>query len=300
MLKIYARAVLILLTGIIGMSLAAQGIGGVLNENMIAYMAQTGTITDLYLMDVERANSVNLTRTPVIYESHPTWSPDGRFLLFDRMDTIGQQACVIAPFESWIPRCFELPDRYVEHAGWDENPAVALIFRRDVFLYAAANALTGEILEGYDTSNEWLSYSKDRRYRISFVTVDFVQQIQVQDRVEDRSWRVFASEYFTTRPVISPDGMQIAFSAIAGTDTDIELYVIDTAEGSTPRQITFNDQRLDESPTWSPDGAWIAFLSDRDPGVRRETHLYMIRADGSDVRRLTYAPMNHFEPAWMP
>ena len=49
-------------------------------------------------------------------------------------------------------------------------------------------------------------------------------------------------------------------------------------------------------PSWSPDGNWIAFLSDRDGNVE----LYKMRADGSEVTRLTDNPAWDGMPSWGP
>jgi Tol biopolymer transport system component len=49
------------------------------------------------------------------------------------------------------------------------------------------------------------------------------------------------------------------------------------------------------SPVWSPDGSAIAFASNRSQG--RE--IYIMAADGTDVRRLTYNPDNDLNPVWV-
>ncbi len=36
-------------------------------------------------------------------------------------------------------------------------------------------------------------------------------------------------------------------------------------------------------PSWSPDGLWVAFQSDRDG----DHEIYVVRTDGSGLRRLT-------------
>jgi TolB protein len=54
-----------------------------------------------------------------------------------------------------------------------------------------------------------------------------------------------------------------------------------------------------EDPVWSPDGEWIVFNSNRD-GIWQ---LYVMRPDGSDLRRLTYmsgSGMGVGKPSWSP
>lgn len=62
-------------------------------------------------------------------------------------------------------------------------------------------------------------------------------------------------------------------------------------------------------PSWSPDGKWIAFTSDRDTRRARwdggweliqSTALYIVRADGSSLRRLTELGGYAGSPRWSP
>ena len=57
------------------------------------------------------------------------------------------------------------------------------------------------------------------------------------------------------RPVISPDGKQIAFAAVG------DIYVMPV--GGKPVNIT-KDQALDTDPAWSPDGSQLVYSSDKD------------------------------------
>ncbi len=53
-------------------------------------------------------------------------------------------------------------------------------------------------------------------------------------------------------------------------------------DGKNQRRLTRNPAS-DAFPAWSPDGKRIAFLSDRSG----PTEVYVMRADGTHVRRLT-------------
>ena len=61
-------------------------------------------------------------------------------------------------------------------------------------------------------------------------------------------------------PSFSPDGTRIVFEGHDG--SDYEIYVADLATGAT-EQLTDNPGD-DSWAVWSPDGASIAFSSERD------------------------------------
>ena len=67
------------------------------------------------------------------------------------------------------------------------------------------------------------------------------------------------------------------------------------ADGSGQTRLTNNaDDDLD--PSWSPDGAKIAFRSDRDGNFE----IYVMNADGSGQTNLTNNAAEDYEPAWSP
>jgi len=96
-------------------------------------------------------------------------------------------------------------------------------------------------------------------------------------------------------PQLSPDGSRIAFvQTVVDGEADTyrsHLWVAPVDGGAStelgagdPRQFTAGEHR-DSMPRWSPDGRWIAFLSDRgtgkpEPGARRPKQLFVIPADG--------------------
>ena len=106
-------------------------------------------------------------------------------------------------------------------------------------------------------------------------------------------------------PVWSPDGKQIAFSS--NRDGNVELYVME-ADGSDQRRLTY-DAATDAEPDWSPNGREIAFGSNRSGralGAPLDYDVFVIDADGSNLRQLTASPgiAGDFaiddQPAWSP
>lgn len=94
-------------------------------------------------------------------------------------------------------------------------------------------------------------------------------------------------------PAFSPDGRTIAFET--NRDGNFEIYLVD-GNGRDPRRLTTNPAE-DRAPAWSPDGQRLVFLSDRDHA--KQLDLYSMRADGSDVVRLT-SDRTMWSPAFSP
>jgi TolB protein len=61
-----------------------------------------------------------------------------------------------------------------------------------------------------------------------------------------------------------------------------------------------NDPAVDFGPRWSPDGTKVAFVSDRDgsPLIDGTLEIYVMNADGTGVKRLTYD--SAADAAWSP
>ncbi|MDE3090862.1 MAG: PD40 domain-containing protein, partial [Chloroflexota bacterium] len=101
-------------------------------------------------------------------------------------------------------------------------------------------------------------------------------------------------------PQISSDGKTIAF---VQTRLDLEenkyrshLWLV-RADGTAPaRQFTFGEGK-DRAPRWSPDGKWIAFISNREEDKDR---LYLIALAGGEARRLTDGDSKPSAAVWSP
>jgi TolB protein len=113
---------------------------------------------------------------------------------------------------------------------------------------------------------------------------------------------------FDDQAVMSPDGNHVAFVSSRSGQADIWILDLRTKRF---RNLT-NHPGGDYRPAWSPDGQWIAFTSDRDSdGARantplsngpfsppQSTKIYVIRADGSGLRRLTYGEVSVGGASW--
>jgi tricorn protease len=89
---------------------------------------------------------------------------------------------------------------------------------------------------------------------------------------------------------ISPDGKRAVFSARG------EIFTVPAKEGNT-RNLTNQSASRETYPRWSPDGKWIAYLSDSTG----EEELYIVFQDGKQRIRLTTDGHCHrYEPSWSP
>ncbi len=96
-----------------------------------------------------------------------------------------------------------------------------------------------------------------------------------------------------TAPAWSPDGSRIVFESDRGSDTGVDVYVMD-ADGSNPTRLTETGMNL--TPSWSPDGTKIVFSSHRDDGEG----IFVMNSDGSGETLLLSDPSLYSTPVWSP
>ena len=88
---------------------------------------------------------------------------------------------------------------------------------------------------------------------------------------------------------VSPDGRTLVFELLG------DLYTL-PLEGGQATRIT-SGMAFDSQPRYSPDGQWLAFLSDRDGAE----NLWIAKADGTEPKKLSQDTRAAFaSPAWTP
>jgi Tol biopolymer transport system component/tRNA A-37 threonylcarbamoyl transferase component Bud32 len=94
----------------------------------------------------------------------------------------------------------------------------------------------------------------------------------------------------------SPDGSEIA--SYLGPEWHREIVLLSN-NGSIIKTLTDGGNNL--APSYSPDGAWIAFTSYKDLyGDNEGCEIYIMLTDGTNVRRLTKNKYCDWQPRWGP
>jgi Tol biopolymer transport system component len=93
----------------------------------------------------------------------------------------------------------------------------------------------------------------------------------------------------------SPQDLIVTYS---GKPWERELFAM-KPDGSDQRQISPAGGNS-QGPTFSPDGQWVAFTSYFDKYEVHGCEIYIMRVDGTDLRRLTDNDYCDYQPRWGP
>jgi eukaryotic-like serine/threonine-protein kinase len=226
----------------------------------------------------------------------PAWTPDGKEILFIRSvvnaNIGGNTAMYRVAVDGGEPQ-------RVSFAG--DNPWFLAIARRgnrmaftrlhrDTNIYRVALQPNGMI---HEAAQAFISSS--RRDDSAFYSPDGSHIAFVSDRTgpleiwvstadgKDPVQLTAAPDWAEVGdPQWSPDGGRIAYNARPTAASALNVFIV-SASGGTPQPLT-SDSANDARPTWSRDGRWVYFASERGGGV---SNIWKVASSGGPATQVT-------------
>lgn len=105
-----------------------------------------------------------------------------------------------------------------------------------------------------------------------------------------------------TGPSVSPDGEQIAFYGYPINSDDADIYIMNS-DGTGVQNLTDSPDEDDRYVSWSPNGEYLVFHSNRREGRSddpRDYEIYTYALETGAIKQLTDNVVNDFGPDWSP
>ena len=253
----------------------------------------------LWAVSIHGGDPIPLTAEGVS-SGHPRWSPDGKYLAFssarnggknqvwllDRRGGEGQKLTDVAQgvndFE-WSPDSSRLVLILQDPRPEDAEAA------KDKDKPAPAKPKTPPpfVVDRLQFKQDTVGYLDHRR-----------DHLYIFDVASKKVTQITSGDFDDNEPAWSPDGKSLAFTSNRSTpdpdrnyNSDIWVVAADnTDKGAHLTQVTSNPGP-DRAPTWSPDGKWIAFVSQTDlkDMIYATHHLAIVPSTGGEAKVLTLA-----------
>jgi TolB protein len=276
------------------------GIPGVFNTK-IAYVSEEkrpdgGKRFRLIVSDADGENAKIIADSPQPLLS-PSWSPDGRRLAYASFE--GEQEAVFVQTLSSGTR-----ERVSARKGVNSSPAfspdgrlLALTLsgeqgNLDIFTLDLATQVLRQLTTdaAIDTEAAWSPDGRAIYFNSDRAGGPQIYKVGVEPGA--RAQRLTFDGVYNARPRVSPDGKQIA--VVYGANNTYQIGVVDASSGAYTRLTT---GRLDESPSFAPNGAQIIYAT-RDKNGRGV--LASVTTDGRIQQEIASVAGDVREPVWGP
>ena len=274
----------------------------------VAYAVRTRILKDdkneqrLWMVSASGGDAISLTAEGVT-SSHPRWSPDGKFLAFLSARNAGKNQVWLLDRRGGEAQRLTETAQGVDDFEWSPDSLRLVLILRDP---------KPEDLEAATDKDK----DKDKpapkpktpppfvidRLHFKQDTVGYLDRrrthLYVFDVSSKKVTQVTSGDFDDSEPAWSPESKSLAFTSNRSTpdpdrnyNSDIWVVAADsTDKGAHLTQITTNPG-LDRSPAWSPDGKWIAFVTQTDVKamIYATHHLALVPSTGGEAKVLTLA-----------
>lgn len=243
----------------------------------IVYTGSAQSNYDIFVMDADGSNQINLTNDSVFDET-PDWSPDGSKIAFKRAGYIH----IMNADGSGLHRLTN--NQFLESApAWSPDGTKVLFNATDkIYLTNAdgSNQIMLPVTVGY--TPRW---SPDGT-KILFADGIALSASRIWVMNADGSGQtpLTAAGSSCVSPKWSPDGTKIVFLKDGAFS---RIYVMNPSGGNLTQ---LSEADLHQSPAWSPDGTKIIY------SLRGS--IYVMNANGSSATKITNDSRFNSQPAW--
>ncbi|HEX4600141.1 MAG TPA: S9 family peptidase [Gemmatimonadales bacterium] len=245
--------------------------------------------TRVWLVEVATGQARELTAGPGS-DRQPRWAPDGKLLAFVATRQHGPQLWVLPIEGGEARRVTDLPDGVADPVWFPDGkhllvtsdikwPAQQEIDRRNGDYPTDARLWTELLWRHWD---EWRAGKRQHLFRVTLVDNRAADITPVDHDVPTIATSGDGDV------AVAPEGQEIAVAlhgdSTVADNTNVDIYVMGP-EGSGMRPLTTN-RGADNTPRYSPDGRYLAYLSMQRPGFEadRQRLLVLRRHDGTTAR----------------
>jgi TolB protein len=270
---------------------------------------QTGDF-ELYLMDVPpdgetATEAIQLTDAEGT-DTFPRWSPDGALIAYQN----GDYNIAIIDAEGHSVEVLEQPDTAEFTPTWNSSGTSVAFLSTDGSVTPIGIALTGRtpisedlqrifymaIDEADKNFPDWSpELTNDENALALMAEWDDKPDLWLYFPNTEQRKQLTDTPHKEEAPAWSPDGTRLAYMTWESDVSEIAVMDINTQEVLfTTRFNTFAAM-----PQWSPDGQWIVFVG-VSAGYQDDMDLFIMDADGENVRKISNFEGNEGFPDWRP
>ncbi len=280
----------------------------------VAYAVRTRMLKEdkneqrLWMVSTRGGDAIPLTAEGVS-SAHPRWSPDGKYLAFTSARNAGKNQVWLLDRRGGEAQKLTEVAQGVSDFEWSPDSTRLALILQDPKPEDAEAAKESDkdkpaakpktpppfVIDRLQFKQDTVGYLDHRR-----------THLYLFDVASKKITQVTSGDFDDNEPAWSPDGKQLAFTSNRSTDPDrnynTDIWVVGADNvgrpaGASPddkgahlTQITTNPGP-DRSPSWSPDGKWITFVTQTDikAMIYATHHLAIAPSTGGEAKVLTLA-----------